>query len=271
MVSFAELAESRRSNVERVILPSVTRVHRLLPDGEPDFWCSGFLLRLGQELVLISAGHALMEQRAALILDSGRVALLANSVVLGADTLQYAAPINDVGTILLSSAEAAEVHSTSLAPLSAIAPFEHQTPGLAYVTMGYRANRQIFDHSKRMLHHQASSVMVSPAPMVVNGKHLFPPDQALLLDAIPSSFRTPQGRGGVPKFRGMSGSPVWRFNPQDAYSLQNMPPLVAMMIGESPTSKKALLSIRMAVILEHLSLAYPHLAPQLPSFSLAAS
>src|SRR5688500_11532405 len=96
MASFAALAEARRKHLQDLVTPFTIPVLRLLEDGAPDYWCTGALLRLGSEAVLIGASHALASEAPALQLASGAIAVLHNPVVHGKELLPYSDPLTDV-------------------------------------------------------------------------------------------------------------------------------------------------------------------------------
>jgi hypothetical protein len=267
MVSFTALAEARRGHVQSLVAPLTVPILRLLDDGEPDFWCTGFILQVGPEAVLVSAGHALEEEAPTLQFSDGEIARLDNPVVLGKELLPHPDPIDDVACVQLTTDEARRLHLSST-PLSTAAPFEYRSPAGAYIIYGYRGTQQRFDHANPVFYNQASSIMLGPSEGAA-ALSRFLPEQALLLGTTPPNFRGPRGRGGVPKFRGMSGSPVWRFNPQEEYSVSNLPPLVGVLLGEASNTKKALLILRIGVVLELLESAYPNLVRYLPRFRAA--
>lgn len=59
MTETTVLAETNRRHVQAVVGSFSTAIFRSLPDGEPDFWCTGILLRFGDILVLVTAAHCL--------------------------------------------------------------------------------------------------------------------------------------------------------------------------------------------------------------------
>lgn len=266
MPSFRAIAESRRGHFQNVVAPLTAPVLRLLPDGEPDFWCSGFIISLGDEAILVSASHALEAINPALQFANGAISELINPVITARGTTARTDPLNDIASVRLTSHERAALVPQAVCPVSTFAPFEYRTAADAYIVFGYREKHQRFDHADPMFYNQPSSIMVGPFESRGALARSYSAEEVLLLGTTPANFQGPTGRGGVPSFKGMSGSPVWRFNPHEDYSLISLPPLVGMLVGRPPETPKALLVLRIGLVCEFLAAAFDDLATFLPRF-----
>jgi len=187
--------------------------------------------------------------------------------IFGSRVLRLPDPLNDIATVRLSSEEAERIGEMQVPPLSASAPFEHRNAVSApYLVVGFRACEQQMDHRGKVWRHEITSLLVGAARQSYYSITRLPHERILLFDARPATFRSKHGAGGVPKLHGMSGSPVWRYNPSESHSIQNVPPLVGMLIGQPSASSKVMMAARIGLIFEHVAAAYPDLAGYLPRF-----
>lgn len=245
---------------------------RLLPDGEPDYWCTSFFLSLGETILLVTAGHCLGEIRPHVFTKTGSCRELIGSPAFARETLDYGDPINDIATIRLSPSEASAIDPHRVVPASAIAPFEYRNERFsAYLIMAVQESEQQMQHGEKNWRFAPSSLMIGSADSKYYKTTKLAKSRMLLFNARQSTYRSAKGSGGVPKLHGMSGAPVWRYNPREPYSIQYCPPLVGMFVGRPSSTKKVFMATRMGPILEHLSKAYEDLRVFLPRHPTATS
>jgi hypothetical protein len=265
-------AQANRRVVQPIIEPFSLPVFGLLPDGEPDYHCTGFFLGLGESLVLITAGHCLGDIRPHVFTRIGSCRELIGERVFARDTLPYHDPVTDIATVRLSAAEAESINPHHVIPSSAIAPFEYRNESFSpYLIMGVQEAEQKMQHANKNWRYARTSLMIGSAEPRYYEITKFRRERMMLFDARPSTYRSATGSGGVPKLTGMSGAPVWRYNPEESYSVQNYPPLVGMFVGKPSSTPKVAMAVRMGPILEHLSSAYEDLRGLLPRFPSATS
>ena len=262
-----------RYEVFRVVDRCTTPVFRALEDGDPTFQCTGTLLKIGDSVVLLTAGHSLREHTPLLFRRNGEMKPLSNSVSLGTQYLAYSDPVTDFACIRLSNSEASDVRPESIVPISYADPFEYQNDSLAsYLVVGFQESAQHIDRATRTWNNEITSLLTYPSKRDLYRFNRLDRTQMILCDARPSTYRSrDRGAGGAPHMYGMSGSGVWRFD-DGASGTYHAPRLVGVFLGQPAVSRrKATMAVRIGPILEHLSIVYADLKQSLPEFRVGAS
>jgi hypothetical protein len=249
--------------------------------GEPLFWGSGVLLQLAGEHFLATAAHVIHEVSDS---DVPHGAVPGTIVTFGSEKhvelhgrIHRTVPITgkepefdrvDVALLELSPEEVAQIDDAHFLTSQDIDVRDHLVPRRLYFFLGLPGGWQ-----KRNL--PAASLKVKPYPFI--GKEV-QPEHYQLLDYpreqnLAISFdakRTSSGGKEVasPDPHGTSGGGFWRIDETfAAVSEQRPPSLVALMTKHYPKAEKALLAVRVSVVVQLLGTARPDLVASLPDVS----
>jgi hypothetical protein len=246
---FNNLVARRSAELAEILQYHVVPIFRAEGDL-PAFQGSGALLTIAGRHVLVSASHVLRSITTGvhLLLDArpgeplsspARVTVTGHPAI--PDTL-------DIGWIELTPEEYRAAGPGYFIDSEAhLGPEEHAWY-FRYLAVGFPDTYQWIDHTANRYQVHASSYH---AP-VLRASHQrtcgVDPEAALVLEFDWRRISGPTGSGGRPNLVGMSGCPIWRFNPYEAYSLAVLPTLTAFLAGPTPKNKKALFGARLSTL-----------------------
>lgn len=228
--------------------------------GAPVFGATGFFLSLPKGVVLVTAEHVIKGV-------SGRPRALVHNVAVdlghqarfATDSLNLPRNEADIATILLSASEAALVPSASLVPYACVSQNPRVHPQGPYVALGFHEPDQTVDRVDLRVGLAQTYVMLTEGKQAFYVSYQKSRARQLLLGGRPSLIVTPNGRGGIPHFHGMSGSPVWRITTGVPPTKSLHPPLVAILVAQPNNSRKIIQCDRVGLLTQHLQSAHPEL------------
>ena len=259
-MNLAERIKQRKREIVEFLRRYSVAVCGADDNGVHIFGATGFFLALPHGAVLVTAEHVITRitggPRAAL---HGRTVDVEGQACFASSTLALPRNDADIATIQLSSSELAQVPPESLVHFDSLAPDpDAMRPG-PYFLIGFHEPNQEIDRAAMKVELMLTHVTLTEAKRAFYVNYRKSRAQQLLLGGRPSRIVTPSGRGGVPHFHGMSGSPVWLISNGATPSIENHPPLVGIFVAQPNNSRKILRVDRAGLLIRHLKVAHPNL------------
>lgn len=254
------LVRRKRAEFQSFVRPYSAAVCGADDNGYYVFGATGFFLQLRRGLVLVTAEHVIRA------IPGGPRAVLEGKTIeahglpkFATDSLQLPRHLADFASIALSDEESIGVPSESKVPLACLRPNSDPSLRGPYLALGYHEPNQEMDRANKKFTIKQTSVLLREGKAAFYVSLRRDPAKQLLLGGKPSLIVAPRGRGGVPNFHGMSGSPIWRFDPTVPLTQATHPPLVAMLVSQPNNSRKIIQCDRIEVLTRHLAIAHPDL------------
>jgi len=226
-------------------------------NGIPTFGATGFFLSLPRGVVFVTAEHVLKRitggPRAVF---HGRTVDLEGRARFATESLAVPRRDADIATIELSSDERVRVPAEQLVPFASVCRDPSSLKPGPYFLLGFHDRNQEIDRIKKRVDLMQTHITLTEAKAAFYISEKRSPASQLLLGGKPSRIVTPTGRGGVPHFDGMSGSPVWLLSSGAIPTVNSHPPLVGMFVAQPNNSRKILLVERASLLLRHLEIAH---------------
>jgi hypothetical protein len=237
--------------------------------NEPELIGTGVLIAVGSHRFLVTAAHVFAQAGGVTFYipndASGDLQVLkgqrASSV---SNQLRHKDDVIDIAVVWLDTSLASQFKPSAFVSTANINLDDTGDPTRVYIAMGYpwRKNQKINRVTRRLrasIHAYAANIL----PFNDLAAAGLQPGSHMMLRYQKRHSRTQDGRDvTAPHPHGMSGGPLWRFDPYGAAS--DITHLVGILI-EWKHSEGGLLAVRMPVVFAAMSCLCPEVADLLPS------
>lgn len=229
-------------------------------DEHSECEATGVPVRLDGKHLWVSAAHVFDEPSSGvfLLIDSDPRSALKNTarVTIRPDGRSLKSDLLDIGSVLLSEEEADAVGGQNFVDIVPRSKAVQSKWARRCLLIGYPANDRWRDVDVAEYHLSQSYYNAPEVGDAKYGRAGLCTTNNVMVDYNHRLIQGPNGRGGKPDFRGMSGGGIWESDVHSEYDVANKPALIGLLAGPASKYTKALFGASVDALIQHIRATY---------------